>query len=79
METNTVWFGEKASFGDLEARWAARLNPALLAKGTPESEPYTVFTSKRTQKMVYAKGKPIHELVDADGTYKLPPVRQEVL
>jgi hypothetical protein len=28
--------------------------------------PRTVFTPKKSQKMVYAKGKPVYELVDPD-------------
>jgi hypothetical protein len=67
MDSQTVTFGEKASFGGLEARWAARLDPAIAAKAAQGSAPYTVFTPKKTQKMVYAKGKPVYELVDSDG------------
>jgi len=29
--------------------------------------PYKVFNPKKTQKMVYSKGKPVYELVDPDG------------
>jgi hypothetical protein len=67
MDTNTVSMGEKASLAGIEARWVARLDPALLAKGTQGSQPYKVFTPKKTQKMVYSKGKPVFELVDPDG------------
>ena len=67
MDTNTVSFGESASFGGIQARWAARLDPALLRKDAKGSTPYTVFTPKKTQTMVYAKGKPVFELVDPVG------------
>jgi hypothetical protein len=66
MDSQTVSFGEKASFGGLEARWVARLNLAAAQKAAKGSEPYKVFTPKKTQKMVYAKGKPVYELVDPD-------------
>ena len=39
MDSQTVRFGEKASFGGLEARWAARLDPAVVAKVAQGSEP----------------------------------------
>ena len=67
MDSQTVLLGEKASFGGLEARWAARLDPAVVAKAAQGSQPYAVFTPKKTQKMVYSKGKPVYELVDPDG------------
>jgi hypothetical protein len=67
MDSQTVSFGDKASFGGLEARWAARLDPAVVQNVAKGSEPYKVFTPKKTQKMVYAKGKPDYELVDPDG------------
>jgi hypothetical protein len=31
------------------------------------SIPYNIFTAKKTQRMVYSKGKPVYELVDPDG------------
>jgi hypothetical protein len=67
MDSQAVSFGETASFGGLEARWAATLDPALVKKAAEGSEPYTVFNPKKTQKMVYAKGNPVFELVDPDG------------
>jgi hypothetical protein len=67
MDSQTVLLGESASFGGLEARWAARLDPAVVAKAAHGSEPYKVFTPNKTQKMVYCKGKPVYELVDPDG------------
>jgi hypothetical protein len=67
MDSQTVLFGEKASFGGLEARWVATLPLATAAKAAKGSEPYKVFTPKKTQKMVYSKGKPVYELVDPDG------------
>ena len=67
MDSETVSFGATASFQGLEARWAARLDPAMLSKAAKGSEPYKVFNPRKTQKMVYAKGKPVFELVDPDG------------
>src|SRR5262245_28017199 len=56
MDSQTLSFGEKVSFGGLEARWGATLDPASLAKGTIGSEPYKIFNPNKTQKMVYATG-----------------------
>ena len=67
MDTQTVSFGEMVSFGGLEARWAATLDPAVVQLLAQGSEPYTVYTPKKTQKMMYAKGKPVFEIVDPDG------------
>ncbi len=61
MDTQTASFGEKATFGGLEARYVATLDPATLQGGF---QPYKVFNPKKTQKMVYAKGKPVFELID---------------
>ena len=67
MDAQTVSFGEKASFGGLEARWGATVDPAMVAKQAHGTTPYTVFIPKKTQKMVYSKGKPVYELVDPEG------------
>jgi hypothetical protein len=67
MDTQTVSVGEKASFGGLEARWVARLDLATVQKVAQGTTPYTVFLPKKTQKMVYAKGKPVYELADPEG------------
>jgi hypothetical protein len=67
MDSQTMSLGEKVSFDRLEARWAARLPVAAAAKAGKGSEPYKVFFPKKTQKMVYSKGKPVYELVDPDG------------
>lgn len=67
MDSQTVSFGEKISIGGLEARWVARLDLAAAQKAAKGSEPYKLFTPKKTQKMFYSKGKPVYELVDADG------------
>jgi hypothetical protein len=67
MDSQTVSFGEKASFGGLDARWVGRLNLEAAQKAGKGSEPYKVFYPKKTQKMVYSKGKPVYEIVDADG------------
>ena len=67
MDTLTVSFGETKSFGGIKARWGANVETAQLAKASKGSIPYAVFNPKKTQKMVYAKGKPVYELVDPDG------------
>jgi hypothetical protein len=67
MDSQTLSFGETVSFGGLEARWAATLDAALVGKQSHGTTPYTVFTPKKTQKMVYAKGRAVYELVDPDG------------
>jgi hypothetical protein len=67
MDSQTVSLGDTVSFRGLEARWAATLDPALVQKAAHGTSPYTVFTPKKTQKMVYAQGKPVFELIDPDG------------
>lgn len=77
MDSQTVAFGEKASFDGLEARWAATLDPAIVKKAAKGSEPYKVFNPKKTQKMVYAKDKPVYELVDPDGNVYVLQARDD--
>jgi hypothetical protein len=77
MDTNTVSVGEKTTLAGIEARWVARLDLALLAKGTQGSKPYTVFNPKKTQKMVYPKGKAVFELVDPDGNAYVMQAHEE--
>jgi hypothetical protein len=67
MDSQTVSFGETVSCGGLEGRWAATLDPAIVKKAAEGSKPYAVFMPKKTQYMVYAKGRPVFELVDAEG------------
>jgi hypothetical protein len=67
MDSQTVSFGEKASFGALDARWVARLPLLTALEASKGSEPYKIFEPKKTQKMVYDKGKPVYEIVDSDG------------
>ena len=67
MDSQTVLFGEKASFGGVEARWVARLPLLTALEAATGSKPYKIFNPKKTQKMVYAKGKPVYELIDPDG------------
>jgi hypothetical protein len=76
-DAETVLFGETASFGGIEARWAATVDPALLAKEAQGTAPYKVFMPKKTQKMVYSKGKPVYELVDPDGNSYVLQARKE--
>jgi hypothetical protein len=67
MDSQTVSLGAKATFGGLEARWAARLDAAVASSAAQGSVPYRVFTPKKTQRMVYSKGKPVYELIDPEG------------
>ena len=67
MDWQELQMGDKASFGGLEARWAARAPLSAVQKGAAGAEPYKVYTPAKTQKMVYSKGKPVYELVDPEG------------
>jgi hypothetical protein len=67
MDTQTFLAGRKASFGGIEARYVATLPLATVQASAKGSAPYKLFTPKKTQKMVYAKGKPVFELVDPEG------------
>jgi len=67
MDSQTVSFGTKEQFGGIEARWVARLPLLTALEAATGSKPYTIFNPKKTQKMVYAKGKPVYELVDPEG------------
>ena len=67
MDSQTLLLGETASFGGIDARYAATLDPDTVQKSAKGSAPYKVFMPKKTQKMVYSKGKAVYELVDADG------------
>ena len=67
MDSQTVSMGKTATFGGIEARLVAILNPAIVEKSVTGIKPYTVFMPKKTQRMVYAKGKPVFELIDPDG------------
>jgi hypothetical protein len=60
-------FGEIATFGGLQARWAAKLNLRIAVKAAHGSVPYQIFTPKKTQKLVYSAGKPVFELIDPGG------------
>lgn len=77
MDSQTVSFGEKASFGGIDARWVARLPLTTALAAATGSRPYKVFTPKKTQKMVYSKGKPVYELVDPDGNVYVLQAREE--
>ena len=75
MDSQILSLGEKASFDGLEARLAATLDPTELLK--QGAEPYKVFTPKKTQYMVYAKDKPVFELVDSDSRSYVLQARAE--
>jgi hypothetical protein len=77
MDILTVSLGETKSFGGIEARWGANVETAQLAQASKGSAPYKVFNPKKTQKMVYSKGKPVFELVDPDGHVYVLQAREE--
>jgi hypothetical protein len=77
MDSQTVSFGAKASFGGIDARWVARLPLLTALEAATGSKPYKVFTPKKTQRMVYAKGKPVYELVDPDGNVYVLQAHEE--
>jgi hypothetical protein len=77
MDSQTVSFGEKESYGGIEARWAARLPLLTALEASTGSKPYKIFNPKKTQKMVYAKGKPVYELVDPDGNVYVLQAHEE--
>ena len=67
MDINTVSFGEEASFGGIKARYAATLPAGLVAAQAKGIPAYKAFPAKKVQKMTYAKGKPVYEIVDPQG------------
>jgi len=78
MDSNSGSFGETVSFGGIEARWGATLDPAMLQKSAQGSEPYTIFEPKKVQKQIFAKDSPVFELVDPDGNiYVLQAHKEE--
>lgn len=68
---------EQVSFGGIEARWAARAPLSVVQKGSKGSPPYVLYTPKKTQRMLYAKGKPVFEVVDPDGNAYVLQAREE--
>jgi hypothetical protein len=77
MDSQTLSLGETVSFGGLEARWGATVDPAVVKQAAKGTVPYTVFNPKKTQKMVYAKGKLVYELIDPDGHVYVLQAREE--
>lgn len=77
MDSQVMQLGKKASFGGIEARYAATLELSTVQKSGTGSAPYKIFMPKKTQKMVYAKGKPVFELVDPDGHVYIMQAHEE--
>jgi hypothetical protein len=77
MDSQTVEMGDKATFSGLEARWVATLPLATAQAAAKGSEPYQVFTPKKTQKMVYSQGKDVYELIDPDDNAYVLQARDE--
>jgi len=77
MDWQELTMGEKATFGGIEARWAARAPLSAVQKSASGAEPYKIYTPAKKQKMVYEKGKPVYELVDDDGYAYVLQARNE--
>lgn len=77
MDRQTLSLGEKASFGGIEARWAARAPLSVVQKGATGAAPYKIYTPSKTQSMVYEAGKPVFELVDPEGYAYVLQAREE--
>src|SRR6266436_474609 len=63
MDSQTIGMGEKATLAGLDAHWVATLPLAMLKGEKTGTKPYTPFAPKKTQKMVYAKGQSVYEVV----------------
>jgi hypothetical protein len=77
MDSQTVSFGTKVSFGGIDARWVAKLPVTTALAAATGSKPYKLFTPKKTQRMVYSKGKPVYEIIDAEGNAYVLQAREE--
>jgi hypothetical protein len=66
MDSNSIEVGETATFGGLEARFAAKMG-LRTAVTAIRGKAYEPFSPNKTQKMVYAAGKLVYELVDPEG------------
>ncbi len=77
MDEQTLLTGEKASFGGIDARWVAHAPLSVLQAGATGGKPYAIYTPSKTQSMVYAKGKPVFELIDPDGNVYVLQAREE--
>jgi len=77
MDSQSLLLGDTASFGGIKARYAATLDSTVVQQSAKGSAPYKVFTPKKTQKQVYAKGKAVFELVDAEGNAYVMQARNE--
>jgi hypothetical protein len=78
MDWQELEMGEKASFGGIEARWAARAPASAVQKGGAQgAAPYAVYTPAKKQKLVYSKGRPVFELVDPEGNAYVLQARNE--
>lgn len=71
MDEQTISMGETKNFAGIDARYAATLPLAALGSGKG-ADPYSPYTSAKTQTMVFKAGRLVYELVDSDGnTYAL--------
>jgi hypothetical protein len=77
MDRQTLWLGETANFGGIEARWAARAPLSVVQKGATGGAPYKIYTPSKTQSIVYGAGKPVFELVDPEGNVYVLQARDE--
>lgn len=77
MDEQTLAFGDTATFGGIEARWAAQAPLSVVQSGASGAAPYKIYTPQKTQSMVYSKGKPVFELIDPDGNPYVLQARDE--
>jgi hypothetical protein len=77
MDWQELSFGETATFGGIDARWAAQAPLSAVQKGASGAAPYQVYTPEKKQKMRYDKGKAVFELVDPEGNVYVLQARNE--
>ena len=67
--------GGTGEFDHLKGRWVATLPlSGLDEKG---GKPYQIYSPKKSHHLVYKSGKPVYELVDADGNVYVLQARSE--
>lgn len=77
MDWQQLELGETATFGGIDARWAAKAPLSVVQKGSSGAAPYAIYTPQKKQKMRYDAGKPIFELIDPEGNAYVLQARDE--
>ena len=77
MDEQTFAAGDKVTIAGIQARWVARLSLDIFKTAAKGIAPYTVFTPKKTQKMIYAKGKLVYQIVDPSGYVYVLQARED--